>query len=74
MPIETYEDIPTASDDEVMEFLREQIHVILDVAGEKRRIIVAAFDEILNDVKRRLKKVRYPREQASIFLDGPSIN
>ena len=54
--IETYEDVPRASDKEVMEFLRKQIHVVLEKADMKRRIFVAAFDTILGDVKRRLRK------------------
>ncbi len=58
MTIETYEDIPNATDDEVMKFLREQIHIILEASDNKKKILVSAFDEILKDIKRRLDGVK----------------
>ena len=54
MPIETYEDLPNASNEEVFEFLREQIWVVLDKADLKRKIFIAAFNTILNEVKKRM--------------------
>ena len=54
MTIETYEDIPEASDNEVVEFLREQIWVVLEKADMKRKIFIAAFNTILNDINKRL--------------------
>ncbi len=53
--IETYEDLPNASNKEVISFLREQINVILKKANLNWKIIVACFNEILNEIEKRLK-------------------
>ena len=55
MPIETYQDLPNATNEEVIEFLRDQIIIILKKGKVNRRIIIAAFNEILNEIKRRMK-------------------
>jgi hypothetical protein len=52
--IETYEDLPDASNDEVMDFLAEQIDVVLRKADMKRRIFVACFNTILAEVRKRM--------------------
>jgi len=54
MPFETYEDIPGATDGEVMDFLHEQILIVLKKANLNKRIFIAAFNTILADIRRRL--------------------
>ena len=54
MVIETYEDIPNATDEEVLKFLREQIFVVLKKADMNRRIFVACFDTIISEIGKRL--------------------
>lgn len=58
MTIETYEDIPKASNKEVIDFLREQIFVVLEKANMNRRIFVVAFNTILNDIEKRLEDLK----------------
>lgn len=53
--LETYEDLPDASNEELMDFLREQINVVLKKADMSRRIFVACFNTILKEVEGRLK-------------------
>lgn len=53
--IETYEDLPEATNEELIEFLREQIYIFMEKANLKRKIFVAAINEILKEVEKRLK-------------------
>ena len=52
--IETYQDLPDASNDEVIEFLREQIIVVLKAGKKNYAVVVAAFNTILNEVSSRM--------------------
>lgn len=56
MPIETYQDLPNATNEEVLDFLREQIMVVLKNAGKNHKIVVACFNTILAEIKKRLKE------------------
>lgn len=52
--IETYEDLPKATNKEVLDFLREQINVILKKADMNRKIFIACFNTILLEIEKRL--------------------
>lgn len=54
MPIEYYQDLPNASDEEVIEFLREQIHIVIE-KYPMRAVINACFNTIIGEIKRRLE-------------------
>jgi len=56
MVLETYQDLPDATDKEVMDFLREEIYFIMEKANMKKRIFVAAMNTILNEVEKRLRR------------------
>lgn len=55
--LETYEQLPDLSNKVLMEFLREQIDIILRKADMNKRIFVACFNTILSEVEKRLKEV-----------------
>ena len=55
--IETYEDLPQATNKEVIDFLREQIFVVMKKADMSRKIFVACFNTILNEISQRLDKL-----------------
>jgi len=58
MVLETYQDLPNATNKELMDFLREQIDVALEKADMKRKIFVACYNEILKEVERRIKSYK----------------
>lgn len=52
--IETYQDLPKATNKEVVAFLREQIFVVINKAKVNYKVIVACFNTILKEVEKRL--------------------
>ena len=61
--VETYEDLPFASDYVLVEFLREQIYTVLKNTGTNSQIIVGAFNTILAEVRKRLLELRLELEK-----------
>lgn len=41
-----------------MQFLREQIDIVLEKADMKRKIFIACFNEILKEIEQRLKSYK----------------
>jgi hypothetical protein len=59
IPFETYEELPNATNKELVDFLREQIFVVLEKADLKRKIFVACFNTIIAEIENRLKIVKF---------------
>ena len=53
--IETYEDLPNATNKEVLDFLKEQLNIVLKKADMNRRIFIACFNTILKEIEERMK-------------------
>lgn len=55
MTIETWNDLPKATNKELIQFLRKQIHIILVKAQSNYKIVVVALDDILKEIEKRLE-------------------
>ena len=56
MPFETYQELPQATNEELMDFLDEQINIVLIKAKMNNRIFRACFNEILKEINKRLDR------------------
>jgi hypothetical protein len=54
-PLKTYQDLKYASNKDLIDFLREQIFIVLKKANMDKNIFVACFNEIIKVIEKRLE-------------------